>query len=164
MAEKAVPVTETVVDQHLKPFIEENAEEIRSGIEHFAKNDLLPAAGDIKKNLPRLAEEFTEGELKPGAQRLAHEIEMQVPHFFGPHIMTDFAAFTMRNLCLFNYQMCLMLQTNLRVIHSIDRRCRFKVVCAEQHSLSVSDKSSFLCLFNKTSTYGSGAVDSIRVV
>lgn len=83
VAEKAVPVTDAVVDQHLKPFIDQNAEEIQKGVKDFAENELLPAAQKIQEDLPGLAEQFTEGQLKPGAQKLAHDIEVQASIFFS---------------------------------------------------------------------------------
>ena len=66
------------MDEHLKPFVKDNAAEIQEGIKAFASNDLIPAAEELQDKLPKLAESFTEGQLKPGAKQLAQDIETQV--------------------------------------------------------------------------------------
>ena len=78
VSEKAVPVTEVVVDEHLKPFVKENAAEIQEGIKKLADDELLPGAEAVQERLPGLAASFTEDKLKPGAEKLAREIEAQV--------------------------------------------------------------------------------------
>ena len=78
VAEKAVPVTETVTEDHLKPFVKEHAQEIREGVQQLTEQGIIPQAEDIRDNLPEAAEQFTEETLKPAAQRLTEEIEKQV--------------------------------------------------------------------------------------
>lgn len=78
VAEKAVPVTETVTEEHLKPFVKEHAQEIKDGIQQLTEQGIIPQAEEIRDNLPEAAEQFTEETLKPAAQRLTEEIEKQV--------------------------------------------------------------------------------------
>lgn len=78
VAEKAVPVTETVTEEHLKPFIKEHAGEIREGVQQLTEQGIIPNAEEIRDNLPEAAEKFTEETLKPAAQQLSEEIQSQV--------------------------------------------------------------------------------------
>lgn len=78
MAEKAVPVTEVVTEEHLKPFAKVHAQEIKDGVQQLTEEGIIPQAEEIRDNLPEAAENFTEETLKPNAQRLSEEIEKQV--------------------------------------------------------------------------------------
>ena len=78
VAAKAVPVTEVVVDKHLKPYVKEHAGGIQAGTKQFTEEELLPRAQQVQDTLPDAVEEFTEDHLKPAAARLASEIEDQV--------------------------------------------------------------------------------------
>lgn len=76
-AEKAVPVTEAVTEEHLKPFVKDHAQEIKEGVQQLTEQGVIPQAEDIRDNLPEAAEKFTEETLKPAALRLSNEIEKQ---------------------------------------------------------------------------------------
>ena len=78
VAAKAVPVTEVVVDKHLKPYVKEHAGGIQAGTKQFTEEELLPRAQQVQDTLPDAVEEFTEDHLKPAVKRLASEIEQQV--------------------------------------------------------------------------------------
>jgi hypothetical protein len=77
VAEKAVPVTEVITEDHLKPFVKAHAQDIEQGVKQLTEGELLPRAEQLQEQLPELAEQFTEEKLKPAAQRLAKEIEEQ---------------------------------------------------------------------------------------
>ena len=78
VAEKAVPLTEVVTEEHLKPFVKDHAQEIKEGVQQLTDQGIIPQAEEIRDNLPEAAEKFTEDTLKPTVERLSAEIEKQV--------------------------------------------------------------------------------------
>lgn len=82
VAAKAVPVTEVVTEDHMKPFIKTHADEIETGTKAFTEEQLLPAAEQIREHLPEVTEQFTEDTLKPAAKELSKQIEHQVGGFY----------------------------------------------------------------------------------
>jgi len=78
VAAKAVPLTDVITEDHLKPFVKEHAQDIEQGVQQLTEGQLIPGAEQVQEQLPELAEQFTEEKLKPAAERLAKEIEAQV--------------------------------------------------------------------------------------
>lgn len=81
VAEKAVPLTETLTEDHLKPFVKDHAQEIKAGIQQLTDQGIIPGAEQLQDELPEAAEKFTEETLKPAAAKLSKDIEDQVPPF-----------------------------------------------------------------------------------
>ncbi len=87
-----MPVTETVTEDHLKPFVKEHAQEIKAGVQQLTEQGIIPQAEQIRDNLPEAAEQFTEETLKPAAQRLTEEIEKQVVYLVVPYLPKRYSS------------------------------------------------------------------------